>query len=123
MKYIQSLLIISSLLSGLQDGGQTIYKHREKDPQDLSDRWTIIATAQLEEYRALKDSAVYIGSDTTTLKTVLVQIKSTWEFDGKLYIETRLFDPVQVVAQKGYNPVDMVFIEIRDAEIDTGDPE
>ena len=59
--------------------------------------------------------------DSAELSGGLKKHITIWTKDGKRYIETHIVDPKRMVAQEGYLPVDMIFLEVQEVVIDTTD--
>ena len=89
---------------------QPIYKMPVKDQYTHTIKWIKVPEDKLKEYESFKNGAVKEVSDPVDTKEGLKKQITTWKKSGKTLVETRIYDPKRLTVQKGYLPVDIVFV-------------
>jgi hypothetical protein len=91
-----------------------IYKIQAKDDSNkvIEGKWVLMPEAELKEHQVFKEGAEMKTQESIDMEGGLKKQITTWKRDNIIRTETRIYDPRKIVAQKGYLPVDVIYVTI-----------
>lgn len=94
----------------------------DEQGQKIEDKWIVRPDSVTDLHQGFTEKATEQKSPADTVAGGILQEITTWTRDDTVLIQTHLFDPRRIKAQKEYQPVNVYFMDMKVIKASEGHP-
>ncbi len=120
-----ALVMIIGTAGGYAQETGAVFKVPALDEQGrkVEDKWIVRPDSVADLHQLFTKKAKEQKSPADTIAGGILREITTWTRNDTVLIQTHIFDPRQIKAQKGYQPVNVYFMDMKVIRASAGQPD